>query len=97
MKRSLVFLCCFLFIITVSCDKSKHRMTVVKDCTGVYLRQKSGQDFKVCNDHLLDDIADGEKISVSYENLEECFGIIESAACFLEHIYEGKIEITEIH
>ena len=71
-------------------------MEVIKDCTGVYLRARNGQDFKVCNDELLENISAGTKIRVSYDNLTECFGLIEPVTCTLTHVYEGTIEITEI-
>lgn len=72
-------------------------MEVIKDCSGVYLRARNGQDFKVCNEELLDNINGGTKIKVTYDNLTECFGILEPlpAGC-ANHTFEGKIEITEI-
>lgn len=71
-------------------------MEVIKDCTGVYLRAKNGQDFKVCNDELLDNVNGGTKIKVTYDNLDECFGILEPPTCSETHTFEGKIEITEV-
>lgn len=80
----------------MSCDKTKVKMTVVKDCTGVYLRDNS-RDYFVCNDDILDSYSAGDKIKVTYDDLEECFGILEPVTCEMAHIYDGKIEITEIH
>lgn len=97
MKSILSF---FVVVITLttlmSCDKTKVKMTVVKDCTGVYLRDNS-RDYFVCNDEMLDSYSAGDKIKVTYDDLEECFGILEPVTCEMAHIYDGKIEITEIH
>lgn len=84
-------------LILVSCDKSKVKMEVVKDCTGVYLRDKSGRDYKVCNEELLSSYSTGTKIRVSYDNLNECFGLIEDPSCSDEHLFEGNIEVTNIY
>jgi hypothetical protein len=72
-------------------------MEVVKDCSTIYLRDKSGQDYKVCNDELLDSYAAGTKIKVSYDNLEQCFGLIENETCESTHLISGVIEVTKIH
>ena len=95
MKKS-AFVVLSIVFISFGCDKEKERMEVIKDCTGVYLRAKNGQDFKVCNDELLDNVYGGTKIKVTYDNLDECFGILEPPTCSETHTFEGKIEITEV-
>lgn len=98
MKRVLLIALLLGSVLLVeSCDKSKVRMEVVKDCTGTYLRAKSGLDYKVCNYTLLDSYADGTKIKVSYDNLSECFGLLEPSSCETAHVSEGVIEITKIY
>lgn len=82
--------------ILTSCDKTKVKMEVVKDCTGVYLRDKSGKDYKVCNEFMLDKHSTGTKIQVRFDNLNECFGLIEEPQCTESHDFEGLIEVTEI-
>lgn len=72
-------------------------MEVIKDCTGVYLRDSSGKDHYVCNEELLDSYATGTKIKVTYDNLEQCFGLLETPTCEMAHLFDGVIEITEIH
>ena len=55
----------FILIATIginlmfSCEKSKIKMTVIKDCTGTYLR-KNSQDFYVCNDDILESYSKAE-------------------------------------
>ena len=97
MKSTLnIFVVLLALTTLMSCDKSKVKMTVVKDCTGVYLRDNS-RDYLVCNDEILENYSAGDKIKVSYDDLEECFGILEPVVCEMAHIYDGKIEVTEIH
>lgn len=95
-KIYILFFSAAVILMASGCDKSKQRMTVVKDCTGVYLRASNGQEYLVCNDEILDNIADGKKIKVSFDNLDECFGLIEPITCSETHTFEGKIEILEI-
>ncbi len=83
------------FTSLVSCDKTKVKMTIVKDCTGVYLRDNS-RDYYVCNDDILENYSAGDKIKVSYDVLEECFGLLEPVSCEMAHLYDSKIEVTEI-
>ena len=80
-----------------SCDKTKQKMEIIKDCSTVYLRDKNGQDYKVCNDEILEAHAAGTKVKVSFDNLEQCFGLIEDPACEATHLIQGVIEVTEIH
>lgn len=96
MKRGLVFLGILGLTTLTSCDPEKHRMEVVRDCTGTYLRARNGQDFFVCNDNLLSNYTNGTKIKVKYDNLNECFGLIEPITCTESHTFQGKIEILEI-
>jgi hypothetical protein len=71
-------------------------MEVVKDCTGSYLRSKTGLDFYVCNYAILDGIPTGEKIKVKYDVLDECFGLIFTPTCTQSHTFEEVIDVIEI-
>ncbi len=71
-------------------------MTVVKDCTGSYLRTKSGIDLYVCNFAILDGYAAGSKIKVKYDKLNQCFGLIEEPNCTQSHIFESVIDVLDI-
>ena len=86
---------CVLTILT-ACNKEIVKVEVIKDCTGSYIRLKSGQDLKVCNAESLDAYSTGSKIKVSYDTQEQCFGLIEEPTCELAHSFEGVIEITKI-
>lgn len=97
MKLGFLFFSLFLLTVSTGCDKSKHRMKVIKDCTGVYLRTQNGRDFNVCNAYLLDDVESGTTVKVTYENLNQCYGITPQAVCYMQHVFEGNIEIKEIY
>ena len=84
-----------LFLFT-SCDKEKKRVEIIKDCTGVYLREKK-IDVKVCNTYLLDSYNTGDKIKVNYDILGECFGLIEPITCTTSHPYQDLVEVTKIY
>ena len=96
MKRTIGILVIGILLFTTSCEKTKFKMEVVKDCTGVYLRDQNGKDFYVCNDEILEGYTTGTKIKVSYDNLEQCFGLLEVPSCEMVHLNSGVIEVTEI-
>lgn len=79
-----------------SCSKEYEKMEVIKDCTGSYLRSKSGLDFYVCNYAILDGIPTGDKIKVKYDVLDECFGLIFTPTCTQSHTFEDVIDVIEI-
>lgn len=97
MKIVRVLLLAGLVVTASSCNKDIQKMEVIKDCTGVYVRDKDGQDRKVCNEEILEGIATGTKIKISYDNLEQCFGLIDTPECEMLHLTVGVLEITKIH
>ncbi len=97
MKKYLVLFGSIALFATAGCNKDVHKMEVVKDCSTIYLRDKGGLDYKVCNDEKLASYSAGTKIKVSYDVLEQCFGLIEDQACEATHFTQGVIEVTEIH
>lgn len=78
-----------------SCDKFSRKHEVFKDCSGVYLL-KGGEELKVCNEQILAQYVTGDKIDVTFDELAECFGLIEDANCSVSHGYESLIEVTKI-
>ncbi len=96
MKSTFGFLLIAVLLGTASCEKTKFKMEVLKDCTGVYLRDQNGLDYYVCNEEILEGITTGTKIKVSYDKLEQCFGLIEEPACGTTHENSGVIEVTKI-
>lgn len=91
----------FLLIISIaifslSCNKEKERMTVIKDCTGTYLRNSEGLDFFVCNEEELAAFASEEKVKVDIETVTECYGLGEEITCTQSHIYETTVEVLKV-
>lgn len=85
----------FIFLFS-SCNKDYEKLEIVKDCTGSYLRTKSGLDYYVCNFAILDAYAAGTKIKVKFDVLNTCFGLIENPTCTESHTYEEVIDVLEI-
>jgi len=97
MKRISLFSYLILcFCIFPACNKDKISVEVIKDCTGVYLRE-NGLDRFVCNDYILDSYESGSHIKVKYDVLELCFGLEEGVACMMVHQYYERIEITKVY
>ena len=71
-------------------------MTIVRDCTGVYLRPKTGLDLYVCNSERVEQYTTGTKVKVRYDKLEECFGLLETPTCQMERQFDSKVEITHV-
>lgn len=94
MKR-LVLLLIILPILFVSCSKvSKRNMTVIKDCTGSYLRFH-GKDYQVCNLESVLDYESGTEVKASFKKTDNCPDS-DDAICELFHENEGWINVTKI-
>ena len=95
--RKINLICSFVLLtfVSVSCNKDKIEVEVIKDCTGVYLRANE-VDSKVCNEYLLDSYPSGTKLEVNYDILTQCYGIQEEPTCSDVHAFSQLVEITEI-
>ena len=71
-------------------------MTVIKDCTGVYLRSKDGAEYLVCNNSTLNAYGNGDEIKVEIETVNECYGLQEPVTCTTVHPNQGKVEVVKI-
>lgn len=87
----------FLMTINLSCKKGTSvKMTVVRDCTGTYLR-KGGKDYHVCNLEKVTLFNDGQDVIVNYKKLKKCNGSgNDMIVCLMFHENEGWVEVTEI-
>lgn len=85
-----------LLLVTQSCNKDIVKMKIIKDCTGIYL-EKNNVQHKVCNEAILDGHSAGDKVKVSYDVLEQCFGLQDPPACSESHSYTDLIDIIKIH
>jgi len=96
MKTIQIILVLFTLTFFVSsCDKVGNvEVTVIKDCTGSYLRYE-GKDFHICNIETVENIQSETVIKASFKKVEKC-NTDTLAVCMMYHENEGWIEITEI-
>lgn len=83
-----------LIFIIAGCGKYGTAYKVVRNCTGVYL-EKRGQHYKVCNSAILVNYNEGDKVKVTFDELDECFGL-GGVSCEMQFISDKNIEITDI-
>jgi len=90
MKRFLLLLIVLIGII--SCSKVNKNATIIKDCTGSYIRF-ADKDYHICNGDKVDGLDSGTKVMVSFKKISSCsegFFIV----CRLYHENEGWVKIT---
>jgi hypothetical protein len=70
--------------------------TIIKDCTGTYLRL-NGKDYKVCNVEKVSRYQNDIDVSVSFKELKNCDGLGNIVpVCYMLHHFESWIEIEKI-
>lgn len=90
-----------LFWLTVaiigSCKKENaHAVTLIRDCTGTYLRWNE-KDYQVCNLEKVSAFPDGSILSATFKRIPTCNGSAANAiVCQMLHANEGWIEVIEI-
>ena len=92
----------FVLTITIalltSCNKENTSATVIRDCTGTYLRFSS-KDWPVCNSDFISEIPNNEKIKVTYKKMgnDKCEDK-NNYVCMMIHPYKigDWIEVTKV-
>lgn len=97
MKKLMFTSASILLFALMSCKKeSGEKMTVVKDCTGTYLRM-NGKDYQVCNLEKTNAFANGTAVIASYKKISTCTGsATDQITCMMYHENEGWIEVASI-
>jgi hypothetical protein len=95
MKKLFVYSAIALFTLTACKKESGKKMTVVKDCTGSYLRS-DGKDYHICNVGKIEAFADGATVTASYKKVTDCKEQSDKIVCMMYHANEGWIEIVAI-
>ncbi|HTN16950.1 MAG TPA: hypothetical protein VL092_04655 [Chitinophagaceae bacterium] len=95
MKKMLICSAVALFALTACKKDTSKKMTVVKDCTGSYLRS-GGKDYHICNESKVASFADGTTVTASYKKVSDCKEQEGKVICMMYHENEGWIEITGI-
>lgn len=73
----------------------KARVTVVKDCTGTYVRHQ-GQDYKVCNDEVLESYKNKSAVELNFSDVNPCKVEENVATCMMYHAFIGSVIIDSI-
>ena len=95
MKNIISVIVVILIITSVSCSKvSNKNMTVIKDCTGSYLRF-NGKDYHICNLESVLDFESGTEVKATFKKLDNCPDSDE-VTCEMLHNNEGWINVTKI-
>lgn len=95
MKNLISVIAVILIITSISCSKVNNKnMTVIKDCTGSYLRF-NGKDYHICNLESVLDFESGTEVKASFEKLDNCTDSDE-VTCDMLHLNEGWINVTKI-
>jgi hypothetical protein len=93
MKKSVTLLAAIFLLLVFSCKKVKQeKMTIIRDCSGTYLRFE-GKDYHVCNFEKLETFPDNAAVTASFKKVDNC---TDMAVCLLFHENEGWVEVTDI-
>jgi hypothetical protein len=96
MKKIFSILIIFIILVTSACKKENKSVTLIRDCTGTYLRFND-KDYKVCNLEKVEMIADDEIVTATFIKINKCNGSANGIpVCKLLHANEGWIEIVKI-
>lgn len=83
-------------LMACSKDKLEQDITVVKDCSGSYLKI-DGEDYLICNHDIVENHEDGAIVDASYEIVVDCPSTNDTSfVCMLYHQHEGLILVSSI-
>jgi hypothetical protein len=92
MKTIFISLLAIIAISVYGCKKTDRTVTVIKDCTGTYLRYE-GKDYHVCNYEIAEGFTSGTEVTATYIKIKECN---DPSICLMAHQNEGWIDVVEI-
>ena len=97
MKKVLTTVAILLLLTIIAWKKEGNQtMTVIKDCTGTYLRL-DGKDYRVCNIDKTSSFTEGTKVTATYKKIKNCIGLAKDViVCKMLHANEGWIEVEKI-
>lgn len=99
MKSANFFLSVIFAALLFSCATVHDRLqtgTIVRDCTGTYLRVGENEDFLVCNSDILASKKEGEKVTIIYDNVEKCPERDGKIMCMMYHESKGMIRVKSV-
>jgi uncharacterized lipoprotein NlpE involved in copper resistance len=96
MKKLLLITTVAVLLTLFSCKRQTNKpMTVVRDCTGTYLRI-DGKDFQVCNVGKLSLYSTGATVDATFRKIDNCKRLERKVVCRMLHQNEGLIEILKL-
>lgn len=99
MKAATIFLSAIFTAFLFSCATVHDRLqtgTILRDCTGTYLRIGENEDYLVCNSYILESKKDGEKVSLVYDYTKECKERDGKIMCMMYHESKGMIHVKTV-
>lgn len=87
--RTTIFILAIILLGTVSFKKgTSDTMTVIKDCTGTYLRFNN-KDHPICNEDKLDKYESGTVVDASFVKDDKC--VSDRKHCAMVHDHEIEV------
>lgn len=99
MKATNILLIAISAISFLSCKSvtdSRQSGTIVRDCTGTYLRIAENKDYLVCNSELLAEKKEGEKVSLTFVYTKDCPERDGKIMCMMYHENQGMISVKSV-
>ena len=95
-KSALTLLLVFLFL-QFGCRKESNQcVTVVRNCTGTYLKW-DGKNYQVCNLEQVSGFEDGASLKATFKKIKTCNGsAMEQITCKMLFPHEGFIEVIKV-
>ena len=94
--RKAILVLIIILLGTSSCKKrTRGTMTVIKDCSGTYLRLNN-KDYHVCNTESVDNFSNGTIVNATFEKLKSCPSIENQPTCYINHENEGWVKVKKI-
>ncbi|WP_313267238.1 hypothetical protein [Epilithonimonas vandammei] len=99
MKATTIFPLTIFATLLFSCATVHDRLqtgTIVRDCTGTYLRVGENEDYLICNAEILEAKKDGEKVSLVFDYTKECKERDGKIMCMMYHENKGMIRVKSV-
>lgn len=98
MKKTICITTTIFLLTLFACKKERNKtVTVVRDCTGTYLRFE-GKDYHVCNLEKVSTFTDGATVKATFKKIKECNGSAKDAiVCYVLHENEGWVDVEKIN
>ena len=97
LKLISVFAFMAVFLISCNCVKGKKTVeaSVIRDCTGTYLRI-ANDDYLVCNSDILKDYQENSKVKADFSPVTNCPENEGKIVCMMYHENKGMVRINGI-